>query len=151
MVSKLLLDELAKMPRSALINLHAHIGRMITAARQDEECAKSFRYWYDGLPSPMKKAPRDAQKSWTRIWCIWKHSMDKSMCKTMVDAIDDQVANEHFRGRDGESYYPRAATWLNGGRWGDAVERRRTASGEASRTVEEPNRPLTPEEKAKLG
>jgi hypothetical protein len=36
-------------------------------------------------------------------------------------AITKQLHANHFKGTDGKQYYPHAATWLNGGRWGDSV------------------------------
>ena len=40
------------------------------------------------------------------------------MCQPAIEA---QLKAKHFRGKDGQDYFPHCATWLNARRWEDEI------------------------------
>lgn len=42
---------------------------------------------------------------------------------TIIEALKEQVAANHFLGNDGQQYYPNPSTWLNKGQWEDEIQR----------------------------
>jgi len=73
----------------------------------------------------MKKAPLKVQTSWL-VQCRKNFGNNQvRMLNVLNLAITKQLHAHHFRGDNGKDYYPHAATWLNQGRWGDAVVTKR--------------------------
>lgn len=52
---------------------------------------------------------------------VWVKMTDEEKQKAII-AIQKQVENNHFKGRDGQDYIPHPATWLNQKRWEDEVK-----------------------------
>ena len=81
----------------------------------------AFERWWVKLPGPMKKQKGRAERYWKRIWLQWRGP--GTMEGTLTKAIATQARHEHFRGRDGNCYWPNGSTWLNDSRWADDVQR----------------------------
>lgn len=68
-------------------------------------------FWRD---YPEKKAKQKACEAWGK--------MTEEEKGFATSAIKNQVANNHFKGKDGKDYIPHPATWLNQKRWQDEVK-----------------------------
>jgi hypothetical protein len=64
---------------------------------------------------PKKKAKEDAQRAWE------KRRPDSDLLAVMLRALERQKQTPDWQTEKGR-YIPLPATWLNGGRWTDAVE-----------------------------
>lgn len=66
-----------------------------------------------------KIAPSKAYESWVKL--------SEEEKKLAMNAIEVQIKNDHFKGRDGKDYIPYPATWLNQKRWEDEVKIKKDA------------------------
>lgn len=62
---------------------------------------------------PEKKAKAVALKAWEKL-----RASERALCQPAIEA---QLKAKHFRGKDGQDYFPHCATWLNGRRWEDEL------------------------------
>lgn len=67
----------------------------------------------------VKKAKGTAFTSWKKL-----SKSEQDLC---FSAMQLQVKNDHFKGRDGKDYIPYPATWLNQKRWEDEVKIKKDA------------------------
>jgi hypothetical protein len=92
------------------------------AGGDDEPKADAFELFWDAYP--WKAGKQDAQKAWAKVEKNWaklnKGTPDAIMLDTLLAAVAAQKEGDQWK-RDGGQYIPRAATWLNGGRWLDEV------------------------------
>lgn len=66
------------------------------------------------LECPKKVGKKYAFACWKRI-----KGVDALL---IINALKAQVAADHFQGNDGKQYFPNPSTWLNQGRWEDAID-----------------------------
>jgi len=55
----------------------------------------------------------------------WQKAKKKASAQVMIAAIKKQVADNHFKGSDGQDYIPNPSTWLNQGRWDDEINKKK--------------------------
>jgi len=80
-----------------------------------QKYSAEFETWYELYPK--KRAKDAAYRSWKKI------SKSKTVTSDQLcSAIKRQVESNHFRGRNGEQFYPNPSTWLNQGRWQDEIK-----------------------------
>jgi hypothetical protein len=86
-----------------------------------EEVKPFDQFW---AAYPWNAGKQDAQKAWIKVEKNWAklnaHDPEADMLATLLAAIEAQKGGADWL-RDGGQYIPRAATWLNGGRWLDEV------------------------------
>lgn len=77
--------------------------------------SQSFETFWSIYP---KKVGKDAAyRSWQKI------GKRKDVTPTeLINAIDAQVKAGHFKGSDGNEFFPNPSTWLNQGRWQDEIK-----------------------------
>ncbi|NDV19238.1 hypothetical protein GO013_07370 [Pseudodesulfovibrio sp. JC047] len=73
---------------------------------------KAFEAFW--IEYPKKVAKAYAFKCWKKI-----KGVD---ALTIIDALKAQLEADHFRGNDGQHYFPNPGTWLNQGRWEDEID-----------------------------
>ena len=78
-----------------------------------EENIGQFESWY--LAYPKKVGRVKAQKAWNTI-------KDRPSLDTLLTALDDQIANEQ-QWQGGTKYIPNPASYLNGRKWEDDVQK----------------------------
>ena len=78
----------------------------------EDEYPQAFESFWSECPKKVGK--KAAFNSWKTIKGV--------NATTIIDAIKRQVGANHFRGNDGNQYYPNPATWLNQGRWEDEIK-----------------------------
>lgn len=71
-----------------------------------------FDQFWETYPTKVKKDK--AREAWLKI-----PAQERPL---ILPAITTQLANAHFRGKDGIDYIPHPTTWLNQRRWEDQVE-----------------------------
>ncbi|WP_157054841.1 hypothetical protein [Salidesulfovibrio brasiliensis] len=72
----------------------------------------AFEAWWDEYPA--KKGKKAAYRAFEK-------ARKEVEPEKLLDALRAQKAADAFRGRDGQTYIPNPATWLNQGRWEDEV------------------------------
>lgn len=65
---------------------------------------------------PLRKDKTKSKVSFTK-------AIKKTKLNIILEAIINQVENNHFRGNDGKDYIPYPSTWLNGCRWEDEINK----------------------------
>lgn len=92
------------------------------AGEPKPEKVKPFDEFWEAYPWNAGK--QDAQKAWIKVEKNWaklnKHAPEAPMLETLLVAVAAQKEGADWK-RDNGQYIPRAATWLNGGRWKDEV------------------------------
>jgi hypothetical protein len=83
--------------------------------------SESFEQWWSHYPKKTNK--KAAFKKWKTIG-----KNKEATVSQLVDAIKNQVENDHFIGRDGNEYIPAPDVWLNKGKWMDEVVKKSSGS-----------------------
>ena len=94
-----------------------------------DECAEWEKYWRAAFDEFWREYPRKvgksaALKAWQKIG---KRKPDYTLFEKILTALAAQCAN-NFAGRETQ-HIPHAATWINGERWNDDIEKPATPSG----------------------
>ncbi|GAB6907257.1 conserved hypothetical protein [Desulfosarcina cetonica] len=76
--------------------------------------SQSFENFWQACP---KKSGKDAAlRAWKKVGK--RNDVTPAL---LIAAMSNQVDKNHFRGNDGQDYFPNPATWLNQGRWQDEI------------------------------
>lgn len=115
---------------------------------------QAFEAWWAKLPPAMKQKKKRGKRYWLALWKAEKDRWDGEIRKMEADLsekIQAQVAAQHFRGRDGQDYYPYGPTWLADGRYDDEITVRGDQGGPGRPpAAPEDNRLLTDQERARI-
>lgn len=77
----------------------------------------SFNQFWDKYPN--KKAKKDAVKAWSKI------KLNNNLLNSIMDSLEKHKMSVNWV-KNGGSFIPYPATWLNGERWNDEVEEAQT-------------------------
>lgn len=91
----------------------------------DTNASASFESFWDVWPKTKKKGKKMAKKAWI------KANPDETLCKTIIQAVKTQSKTEDWTKNNGQ-FIPLPATWLNGERWEDEIQRQHTPARAAS-------------------
>lgn len=96
--------------------------KTLTPSSADADGVAPFEQFWEVYPWNAGK--QDAHRAWIKVEKNWRklnsHAPDADMLQTLLAAVAAQKEGDQWK-RDGGQYVPRAATWLNGGRWLDEV------------------------------
>jgi len=96
--------------------------KTLTPSSSGDDGVEPFEKFWEAYPWNAGK--QDAQRAWITVEKNWaklnKHDPDAPMLDTLLAAIAAQKEGNDWMRENGQ-YIPRAATWLNGGRWKDEV------------------------------